>query len=96
MPSNEDREFELEEILSVNLPYNFKKQQRSTISIYETWMDKRKRKIVPICRVHENDMTKLGDTMFQFCICLFCLLITIFTIGLYVLYLELAKFFNQI
>ena len=94
MPLNDDGEFELKEILSADLPYNFKKQQRSTEM--RMWMDKRKRKIVPFCRVHENDMTKLGDTMFQFCICLFCLLIIVFVIGLYVLYLELAKFFNQI
>ena len=93
MPLNNDEEFELKEILIPDLPYNFKKQQRSNNFSYQTWMDKRKRKIVPVCRVHENDMTKLGDTMFQFCICLFCLLIVVFVICLYVLYLELAKFF---
>ena len=93
MPLNDDKEFELEEILIHDLPYNFKKQQRSNNFIYETWMDKRKRKIVPVCRVHENDMTKVGNTLFQFCIWLFCLLIIVFVIGLYVLYLELEKFF---
>ena len=90
---NDDGEFELKEIVFPDLPYNFKKQQPSNNFIYETWMDKRKRKIVPVCRVHENDMSKLGDTMFQFCICLFCFLLLVFIIGLYVLYLELSKFF---
>ena len=93
MPLNDDGEFELKEIFSADLPHNFMKQQRSNNFIYETWMDKRKRKIVPVCRVHENDMTRLGDNMFQFCICLFCLFLIVFVIGLYVLYFELEKFF---
>ena len=85
MPLNDDKEFELEEILVPDLPYNFMKQQRSN--------NLDKRKIVPVCRIHENDMNKMGDIMFSFCICLFCLLIIVFAIGLYVLYLELVKCF---
>ena len=86
---NDSKEFELQEIIVPDLPYNFKKQQRSINFNYETW--KGKRRIVPVCRVHKNDMSKLADYMGHFCVALYCLLSLVFIICLCVLYIELAK-----
>ena len=89
MPLKDSQEIELEEIIVPDLPYNFKKQQRSINFDYEAW--KGKPEIVPVCRVHKNDMSKLADYMGQFCAVLYFLLSLLFIICLYVLYLELAK-----
>ena len=89
MPLNDDEEFELEEIVHSDIPYNFKKQQRLNTFDYESW--KGKPEIVPVCRLHKNDMSKLADYMGQFCAVLYCLLSIVFIICLCVLYFELAK-----
>ena len=90
MPLNDDEEFELEEIVHSNIPYNFKKQQRLNTFDYESWKGE-KPEIVPVYRVHKNDMSKLADYMGHFCVALYCLLSLVFIISLCVLYIELAK-----